>query len=50
MWNLLVYINSDDNKPLPGEEPPYNLYLDEIRSDIDRVFNGDDDDEEFKFD
>lgn len=49
MWNLLVYINSDDNRPNPGVEPPYNFYLEEIRSDIDRVFNGDDDDENFKF-
>jgi hypothetical protein len=31
MWNLLIYINSDDNRPYLGEEPPYNFYLEEIR-------------------
>lgn len=41
LWQLLVYINSDDTRPYPGGTPPFNFYVDTLREDVRLVFESD---------
>lgn len=47
LWNILVFINADENIPGPGEDPPSSFYIDTVKEDLARVFEGDDNDETF---